>query len=940
MLGIKKFLTIFLTVSFTAWNFTFLGVVYCLILPFIGVDLVVAIFNGEIEPEFLLAFLGLIITPPFCTYIGYRYFYRQPGKLARLFYGVEAPLFLLSLIRLFVLRELTPATHLILITCFVSIITLLIQLFGGYNQENKTISWLQAISHSLMLVFGVYFSLVLLFDVIPLGVYFVEFIVEFVRWVFTFEWIERVIYLLHPLSLLFLGFFILSCSLLVVMPFAVAVFYVSSANNILQAFGRQYSYKRAWQVLLGVTTAWLVLFTSFIHQPQVVAFDLLKEPTSSVESRATLVTKHSEDIRKGLVNAYLYSYRYISSVADSNRMRIMYRDALRLPETACQRIQDSYNWLISPFLYQGKRQDDAKAAKLYAEFFDTPIQKGEKKAVRHALKSTAILDDAKAGVLNIDQKKVWLKKQAVNIQEHGAWADVELYEVYENQTFDVEEIFYYFSLPENAVITGIWLGDNDKLATRFPFKVATRGAAQKVYNSQVRRVRPVDPALLEQVGSRQYRLRAFPVPPKLRSREIGNPQNRPTQMHLWLTYKVMQKDGQWELPHLEEQRNIYWTRNTQRLRNGKQVKGFREWLESSVSATQISNEIPTVNLLDSYTITAQPVTAKTSKLPQGKNLALILDTSYSMREQSKQLTKTLTWLRDNITKQNQVDVYLTYAKGIQSERMPFTQWVEKLQFNKNSNLTNLFYGTLQPKEMLQKFSELKAETKYDGIIILTDEGSYELGKDKQKLPDLNAPLWMVHLNSLAQAYDDATFKTIEKHGGGVTTNISEALQQIAVDNEPNSNIVRVAGGYSWSMFKNKSAVNDTQENSFTPLGARVLVRELSKEIVDNNLAQLDAIHAIAKQYKIVTPYSSMIVLVNDEQRKALQKAESQKDRFDRKIEDGKETLNKPNNPLNNSSASIPEPSNIIALMVVVLSLLLTRWQRIKSFFLNSNKSMS
>ena len=71
--------------------------------------------------------------------------------------------------------------------------------------------------------------------------------------------------------------------------------------------------------------------------------------------------------------------------------------------------------------------------------------------------------------------------------------------------------------------------------------------------------------------------------------------------------------------------------------------------------------------------------------------------------------------------------------------------------------------------------------------------------------------------------------------------------------------------------------------------------------------------------------------MNDQQRKALQKAESQKDRFDRKIEDGKETLNKPNNPLNNSSASIPEPSNIIALMVVVLSLLLTRWREIKLF---------
>jgi hypothetical protein len=54
----------------------------------------------------------------------------------------------------------------------------------------------------------------------------------------------------------------------------------------------------------------------------------------------------------------------------------------------------------------------------------------------------------------------------------------------------------------------------------------------------------------------------------------------------------------------------------------------------------------------------------------------------------------------------------------------------------------------------------------------------------------------------------------------------------------------------------------------------------------------------------------MIVLVNDEQRKALKIAEAQKDRFNRKVEDGKE---QPNNPLN---VSIPEPSMIIGLVAI------------------------
>ena len=65
----------------------------------------------------------------------------------------------------------------------------------------------------------------------------------------------------------------------------------------------------------------------------------------------------------------------------------------------------------------------------------------------------------------------------------------------------------------------------------------------------------------------------------------------------------------------------------------------------------------------------------------------------------------------------------------------------------------------------------------------------------------------------------------------------------------------------------------------------------------------------------------MIVLVKDAQRQALQEAESQADRFDRKIENGQETLNKPNNPLDNTSTSIPEAKNLLGLLAIAIWLL-------------------
>lgn len=77
------------------------------------------------------------------------------------------------------------------------------------------------------------------------------------------------------------------------------------------------------------------------------------------------------------------------------------------------------------------------------------------------------------------------------------------------------------------------------------------------------------------------------------------------------------------------------------------------------------------------------------------------------------------------------------------------------------------------------------------------------------------------------------------------------------------------------------------------------------------------IHAVAKKYKIVSPYSSMLVLVNDEQRQLLKEAEAQSDRFDRKVENGKENLSKPVNPL---KVSVPEASGGCFLGVSAIAL--------------------
>lgn len=920
----KRFLNILFHTIFWFWNFTFLFAVYVGLLPLIGVFIIEDTLSGLIPLDFLLTFIGLIAIPTVSTIIGIRWFRRQPRQLLRLFYGVEAPLFLLCLVRLFLIREMTSASLFALTTGFICMLAF----FGDIIIERQSLaaseppqyhpllSYLRVMISPLIFLTGLYVGTLLLFFAIPLAGNIIIGFFQF-HWLRELGWIfygslENIFWSIVGISLL-----TFSVTLFLFMPSALASLYIHSSWQTFQKSTAQLSRKRVLQLGIATLTAWAILLASVQQQPQLKAFELLEKSAITDSSRQELLDQ-SDLIQKGLVNAYLSSYRYLSPVNKSNQIQSFYHSTFGLPKGINQFLQDRFNNLISPFLYQGSRSDTDKAEKLYADFFDVPIQKGEQKAIIHAIQSTADRDQAKAGLLNIGQKKVWLRSQQINITEHGDFADVELYEIYDNKTTEVEEILYYFSLPETAVITGIWLGDTGNLAQRFPFQVSPRGAAQKVYNSQVRRVNPVDPALLEQVGPRQYRLRAFPVPPPLTPAEKRSKVERPTEMHLWLTYQVMRQDQGWPLPQLTEKRNIFWTKQTKRIYNGKTVKGDNEnWLPASLPATKTEAKTThTVSFDKGNRIIAQPLINQNPILPSGKRFAVILDTSRSMASQRQSVTDTFEWLKkqgfaDSQINNNDADLYLS-ATG---DALP--QRIDQISEFKPKNIT--FYGTLQPEEMLQQFQQLKADTTYDGIFILTDEGSYELAKDLPDIPTPAAPLWMVHFGKTSPAYEDGLLTAIQKSQGGVTNSIAEVLQRMGLQNQLGETAINVVDGYAWlSQNTTETAISNTD---LTPIAARQWVQKLSREMDLQQLDQLDAIHAIAKTNKIVTPYSSMIVLVNDQQRQALKEAEAAADRFDRTVENGKENLTQPDNPLH---ASVPEPGLVIGLIGIGFLLLIPR----------------
>ena len=900
----KTFIHILSHLVFWVWNLTFLGLMYIWCLPEIGPGLWVAARRGDIDPTFIVSFVALMLVPLVCTLLGFFRLRKYPVLLMRLFYGVEAPLFTLCLLRLFLIRELTLASGFTLGLGVVAIAMFGIELLSGYSAYRPNLATVQMISHSIILLVGLYAgSLLLLYSIPTIATAVWGLVVG----LFQLKWISDIGLVLHPVQLGFGFLAIASLLVFVSMPFALVNFYLRAWARIRTAFGKQHSQSASWAVT-GVTLAIsCLLFIGLQGQPQAKAFSLLtsEQPQTQLQNADT--------IKAGLTNAYLYRYRYLSPWSESNLLASYYGIAFNLAEDKAtvfkRRIQDVHNALLSPFLYRGQDKDVKKAADLYAQFFDEPIQQGERVAIREALQATANRDEAKAGLLNLDQKVVRLASQNVSVNEQGDWATVEIHERYENATPEDKEIFYSFSLPESAAINGLWLG-NAAHPKQFAFVVSPRGAAQQVYNAEIERAksqRATDPALLEQVGPRQYRLRVFPIPAA--RGQLANGQSAPGELELWMTYQVMQQNGGWPLPQLTEKRNIYWTDNTEHLRGKRSVNlSEDDWFEAALPAKKSGQKAHTVELAEGYQLTAAPLTQKEKQIPSGKRFAVIVDSSYSMNQHAAALKQAVSDLQST-AKNDTLDFYIAAAAADPVKATTQTVDVDKL----------LFYGSLQPADMLQQFAKIRENEAYDAVLLLTDKGSYELSNNQLKLPEINAPLWIVHVDGkLPSAYEDSLLQKLQASRGGVETSVTSALQRNAVYSAD----VTTLDGYTWKVESlpnpEKTAQSSESPKNLEAIAARQLIYQQSRTLDTSKVAALEAVHAIAKRTGIVTPYSSMLVLVDERQRKALTEAEAGGDRFDREVEDGQDELTDPSNPL---ATSIPEPGQVLSILVGAIALI-------------------
>jgi len=898
---------------FWSWNLIFGLVIGFVLFEHMIIPVVTGTVTGSVPLDQGAFALALVLVPLACVILaltkGFRF---QPDRLLQLFYGVEIPLFFLILIRLTLLRELNSGTLHLLVVFIVGMSVFAWYMFKEATDLCRSNAAVSLTGLSFTLLAAAYVALLLLFFTFPL-------MAIFLKGFFSFSWLA--IFKGNLLSLLIVVFAAYTATVFVGLPVMMSYLFLRTFVRQFKLLSRPLGVWASAGLVGVVVLANLAVFHDANVQNQHQALTLLQQPIDNEQDRQRLIDK-SDVIRDGLLNIYLASYRYTSSARTVNALQELYAHAFGLERDGFPRVMQSlFNTVAKPFLYEGEFSIEAKqkAAEKYAEFFDTPIEKAERQAIQRAIKANWSREGMAAGLIDKDSEKVLITRQLITVQEQAHWAVITLDESYENQTFTPQEIIYHFSLPQDAVVTGVWLSEVADNPTMYPYTVAPRGAAQKVYRQELQQRQ--DPALLEQVGPRQYRLRAFPIPAR-RTGKRHSLEVDVQQLHLRLQYVApLNKSARWLLPQLLEKRNLYWKNNLNWHINGKPLSRKQgRWLPSGIDAqkatplTQQQLHLDTPN--GSVKVEVKPLGyLATPLVPQ--SYAVLIDTSYSMRQHKQALNNAIKEMR-KLAANSSVAVEF-FQTGSSPKRLPDDFNVDDL----------VFFGNTGHLYHLQQWRNMSNPETYDVVFLLTDQGSYEIEESAEAILPPTQPIWLVHLqNSLPYAYDDRLLELLNKSDGGIATSIENALQHsLWRQSKQSSHFQVVSDNYLWSFTPlDKLEVVDATKSApaLYQLAAYQWIKLGHRLYHQEELATLDQLHKVAVDYSLVSPFSSMIVFVNNQQKQDLDNFSAENDRFERIIESGGKNVSTPMDML--TVKGVPEPEEW-ALMIVVITLLISAYVR-------------
>ncbi len=896
---------------YLVWHLIFVIVAATLLLPYITLPIINSV-RIDAAPWHYAVYVSLMVALPFLSLVIVWCRFRHDVVAAlKLFYAVELPLLLLLLLRVVLFREAPFAAQLVFCHIGIGIAGYFCMLWHTSYPSTLLGKYFDVTLSTIVALVGLYLGLLL-------GIYFLPICCSLLgqlwqgmwglRWMDILDTLEHLI--TNPLFILYIVLFVLTAAFFLITPLLLIFTYLQ--QFLLRC--RITPYPRLLSVVLGVVLIETAIFTLSFEQPQLHAFELSETLPTKTVAQAQILTK-AATIREGLLNAYLAPYRYISTTGSSRSLKRSYTKVFGEQTIIADFAQRIFNGLAFPFLYQGEDFEGDKnlAAERYQQFFDTPIDKGEREKILNAVKATWENEQNEAGLMNAASRYVLLTEQSIKVEEYGNMARVTITQVLENQTYQPQEVVFHFELPEDSVMSGLWMSDDIENPEKFQHVVSPRGAAQAVYKAEV--ARRIDPALLEKVGPVQYRLRAFPIPARIV--EHHNKRNRYSDAFrdfnvnpasVQFQYLVSIDDqGNWPLPVLLEKRNVYWNKQTKR---SHKTESAHDWLPAGLTTTQPGG-VPVLlshtAMIDDNSILAIPRDTRMPTTAFSGPIAVIVDGSYSMNQVQTRLKEQMRWLQE---------------AGVNYELFFCQKSCEKIDINTLS--TKVYFGNSQLLQQLSQWNKDR-QVHYSSLFVLTDAGSYELSPDKEvAVNTTEQPIWLVHLSEkFPYAYDDAVIDAVNDSGGGVAQTLAEAAEKFLWSQQINQTIndrkfIGISSDYFWYWLDTTSTAQNT--DAFSAMAAGQWIRYLAAKSDKTNLTTLDQIHSVAKQFDVVSFYSSMLVLVEDRQRQLLKDAETLNDRFDREVETGEETLGKPMDPF--AVPGVPEPEEWALLLITAFLVLI------------------
>lgn len=574
--------------------------------------------------------------------------------------------------------------------------------------------------------------------------------------------------------------------------------------------------------------------------------------TFDQQENAAAQIRPQEAKLKQIITDMQYTYRKYLLTRDDRSLQGAYEVVFNMGPGLAGAIQKSFLAAAYPLVYQGERGDYSQLATNFQYVFGYPVY--ETKTTQPVEVQTVLMT----------YRKVTVKPELA-----GAAATVAIEEEYDNQTFQQQEVIYEFSLPTGAAVTGLRLGAD----LEFPGVIAPKGAAQRTYEQQLQTRR--DPALLEETGPGQYRLRVFPIPGKNDFNTLKGKRQK-----VEYTYAVTADPKGVPLPVVNKKTNVFTNTSTQwLLSTGGRLKedekfapgtGFDpcvQKVEQTIGGDSLTASVESVARSDKLKRLACGGIKEAMQSINGAKIGIFYDVSAANKDDQtwKDLTKMLNEDKGFVSR-NTVELY-KYNEILGAPVRLTEEEIDDVKIN--------YFGRSNVWKALASLKD-----RYDMVIVVT--GAKEAWTNQSMFAFSPATqVFIMHTGTVAAYPMQITSKLTQSRGSVVST-VEEAVREYALEGAtreelgPAAEVIdRYFGvGFSGREMTSQIPAPVASENAgLEAVVNRALVKTAvaaNPTDVSGNIAILDQLNEFADAAQVVTPYSSLIALVNELQMQQLE----------------------------------------------------------------------